>query len=113
MFFAFPAVPLDDTLLAVVSIGVPIALGVYLAWVDRDRPKRFGLAWTLAGALAGAWLGFQAGTGLLAVVTTIVGAALGANVTVLALDISRDWRVRDRLAETVAKETLEARPSAG
>jgi uncharacterized membrane protein YdfJ with MMPL/SSD domain/pimeloyl-ACP methyl ester carboxylesterase len=113
VFFVFPAVPLDDMLLAVVSIGVPIALGVYLAWVDRDRPKRFGLAWTLMGALAGAWLGFQAGTGLLAVVTTIVGAALGANVTVLALDISRDWRVRDRLAETVAKETLEARPSAG
>jgi RND superfamily putative drug exporter len=110
---AFPSVPLDDVLLAVLSIGVPIALGVYLAWVDRDRPKGFGLAWTVAGALAGAWLGFQAGTGLMAVVTTIVGAALGANVTVLALDISRDGRVRDRVLETVSKETVEARPSAG
>ena len=38
---AFPSLPLDDVLLAVVSIGVPIGLGIYLAWVDRSRPGRF------------------------------------------------------------------------
>ena len=37
---AMPDVPLDDELLAVLSIGVPIGLGIYLAWVDRDRPAR-------------------------------------------------------------------------
>jgi TAP-like protein len=86
--FAFPALPLDDMRLAVVSIGVPVGLGIYLAWVDRSRPGRtMGLAAGLTGALAGAFLGFYASVGLLAVVTTIVGAAVGANLTLLVLDI--------------------------
>jgi TAP-like protein len=106
VLLAFPTVPLDDPVLAIVSVGIPIALGVYLAWVDRERRKRFGLAWSLAGALAGAWLGFQAGTGLLAVITTIVGAALGANLALLALDI---WGTR--AVEPDVKATLETRPS--
>jgi predicted RND superfamily exporter protein/pimeloyl-ACP methyl ester carboxylesterase len=112
--FAFPALPLDDVLLAVVSIGVPIGLGIYLAWLNRDLPARaktIGFWAATAGALVGAWLGFHGGTGLLAVITTIVGAALGANLTVLALDISVDRQVRDRSAE--AKEALEVRPSTG
>jgi hypothetical protein len=49
----------------------------------------------------------------LALVTTIVGAAVGANLTLLALDIAWDRQGRDRLAPTNAKETLEARPSTG
>ena len=52
----------------------------------------------MAGALIGAWLGFQAGTGLLAVVTTIVGAAVGANLTLLVLDIARGRPAVDRSA---------------
>jgi MFS family permease len=103
---AFPTVPLDDVHLAVVSVGVPTAVGIYLAWVDRARPKRFGLAWAEAGALVGAWLGFNAGTGLLALVTSIVGAALGANLALLALDI---WG--GRVVEADVKTTLETRPS--
>ena len=101
-------------LLAVVSIGVPVGLGVYLAWVRRDLPaggKTIGLCASTCGALAGAWLGFHAGTGLLAVVTTIVGAALGANLAVLGLDIARDREAPDRAAESLAHETLEVRPS--
>ena len=43
------------------------------------------------------------------VVTTIVGAALGANLILLALDISSAREVRVRAPET--KEALEARPS--
>jgi hypothetical protein len=89
--FAFPALPLDDVRLAVVSVGVPVGLGIYLAWVDRSRPGRtMGLAAGLTGALAGAFLGFHASVGLLAVLTTIVGAAVGANLTLLVLDIVRD-----------------------
>jgi len=84
---AFPAVPLDDVLLAVVSIGVPIGLGVYLAWVDRSVAHAFGLTGSLVGAFAGAFLGFHAGAGLLAVVTTIVGAALAVNLTLIVLDV--------------------------
>src|SRR3954454_8338685 len=111
---AFPAVPLDDVLLAVISIGVPIGLGVYLASARRDLPARsktIGLCAATCGALAGAWLGFHAGTGLLAVVTTIVGAALGANLAVLSLDITRGRGAPGRAKEPRAQETLEVRPS--
>jgi uncharacterized membrane protein YfcA len=88
--FAFPALPLDDVRMAVISIGLPIGLGIYWAWLDRSRAcgiRSFGFAGALAGALAGAWLGYQAGADLLAVFTTIVGAAVGANLIVLSLDI--------------------------
>jgi RND superfamily putative drug exporter len=93
--FAFPSLPLDDVRLAVISIGVPVGLGVYLAWVDRAKQGRaIGLTLALAGALAGAFLGFHAGSDLLAVVTTIVGAAIGANFSLLALDIGWDRQAR-------------------
>jgi hypothetical protein len=49
----------------------------------------------------------------MAVITTIVGAAVGANLIVLALDISWRRQVRARSAGTIAKETLEVRPSMG
>ena len=54
-----------------------------------------GLAGATAGALVGAWLGFHATAGLLAVVTTIVGAAVGANLTLLLLDIARGRAVAE------------------
>jgi hypothetical protein len=56
-----PDVPLDDELLAALSIGGPIGLGIYLAWVNRDwsaRTKFTGFAAALA-ALIGARLGFN------------------------------------------------------
>jgi pimeloyl-ACP methyl ester carboxylesterase len=98
-----PGVPLDDQLLAGLSVGLPIGLGVYFAWMNRAwsaSTKTIGLTAALAGALVGAWLGFNAGADLLALVTAIAGAAVGANLTLLALDISRDARARERFAET-------------
>ena len=92
VLIAFPAVPLDDPLLGVVSIGMPIGVGIYLAWVRRDQQagtRRVGFAAAATGALVGAWLGFHTTTGLLAVITTIIGAAVGANLTLLVLDIVR------------------------
>jgi uncharacterized membrane protein YdfJ with MMPL/SSD domain/pimeloyl-ACP methyl ester carboxylesterase len=114
VLFAFPGVALDDALLAVLSIGAPIGLGIYLAWVNRDvsaSVRTMGFLGATAGALVGASLGFHAATGLLAVITTIVGAAVGGNLTVLALDISRGQRVRER--SPGARETLEVHPSTG
>jgi pimeloyl-ACP methyl ester carboxylesterase len=111
---AFPTVPLDNNLLAGLSIGLPIGLGTYWAWVNRDwaaKTKTMGLSGATAGALVGAWLGFNAAAGLMAVITTIIGAAIGANLILLFLDISWDRSVRDRFAVTTAKETLEVRPS--
>jgi hypothetical protein len=94
-----PGVPVDDLVLAVVAIGVPVSLAVWLAWVNRDWPTRTktrGFVAAAAGALLGAWLGFHATGGLLAVGTTIVAAAVAANTVLIALDIARDRRAHDR-----------------
>ena len=110
-----PGVPLDDELLAAVSIGVPIGLGIYLAWVNRDwsaRTKITGFVAAAAGALIGARMGFNATEGLFAVVTTILGAAAGGNLTLLALDIAWDVQARNRYAST-EPETLEALTTGG
>ncbi len=96
-----PTVPLDDELLAVVAVGTPIALGIYWAWVRRDwaaRVRTTGLVVAAAGALVGAWLGFNATAGLLALVTAIVGAAAGANLTLIGFDISRERSALHRSA---------------
>jgi hypothetical protein len=101
---AFPTVPLDDVVLAVVSVGMPIGLGTFWAWVNRSLStgaRAAGLAGALGGALLGGWAGFHASTGLAAVLTTIAGAAAGANLVLLVLDIRRD-----RTPESVE----EARP---
>jgi TAP-like protein len=110
-----PGIPLDDELLAAFSAGVPIGLGIYFAWLNpdwTDQIKATGFAAAIGGALVGAWLGFNATEGLLALITTILGAAVGGNLTLLALDIAWDRQVHDRFAAN-AKETLEARPSTG
>ena len=107
-----PGVSLDDQLLAMLSIGVPVGLGIYLAWVpataartpglrggDRRRPRR-----RLAG--------FHASTGLLALLTAILGATVGANLALIVLDV---WRAR---AAAAAHTKFDARgaslePTAG
>ncbi|HSC50819.1 MAG TPA: alpha/beta fold hydrolase, partial [Gaiellaceae bacterium] len=79
---ALPTVALDSEVLAATSIGVPVGLGVYLAWAPTERTARrgaIGLAASLAGALVGGWLGFNVVHGLFAVLTTAAGAAIGAN----------------------------------
>jgi pimeloyl-ACP methyl ester carboxylesterase len=111
-----PGVPLDDELLAALSVGVPVGLGIYLAWVNRDwsaQTKATGFAAATAGALVGAWLGYHVTEGLIAVLTTIVGAALGGNLVLLVIDIGWDRQARDRFAATDVRETLEAHPAAG
>ena len=104
----------DSEPLAVISIGVPVGLGICWAWVHSDwsaRTKTAGFLAAAAGALVGAWLGFHATADLLAVVTATVGATVGANLSLLVLDIARERQVHDRVAATTAKETLAARPA--
>jgi uncharacterized protein YcfJ len=98
-------VPLDDGVLAVLSVGIPIGVGVHLAALDRDRPQRGRFAIVLAGALVGGWIGFQAGSGLLALITTIVGAAPGSNLAAIVLDVRRDRVVAE------APERAPAQPA--
>jgi pimeloyl-ACP methyl ester carboxylesterase len=110
-----PGTPLDDELLAAFSVGVPVGLCIYLAWLNRRwaaQTKVTGFAAAVGGALVGAWLGFHATEGLLALITAIAGAAVGGNVILLGLDIAWDRQVRDRFAAN-PRETLEPRPSTG
>jgi pimeloyl-ACP methyl ester carboxylesterase len=106
-----PGTPLDNELLAAFGVGLPIGLAVYLAWVDpawSAATKATGFAAAMSGALVAGWLGFLAADDLLALVTSIVGATVGANLAILGLDIAWDWQARDRSAVTA--ETLAASP---
>ena len=107
-------IALTDELVVALSVGVPIGLGVYLAWVNRHSftPTNTGFAAAAAGALIGAWLGFNvtdAGFGFLAPFVAIVGATAGANLALLLLDIAWDHQVRERAEEA---GTTEANPTA-
>ena len=65
----------------------------------RARAKAIGLAGSLAGALVGAWLGFNVLSGLFAVVTTILGAQVGANLVLIVFDILRERVVPEAAPE--------------
>jgi len=109
---AIPGVPLDDEPLVVLSMSLPIGLGIYFAGIRRGASvstRIVGLVAAIGGALVGGWLGFNATAGFVAIATTLVGAALGANLSVILLDIARDRSVHDRFVETNAKTTLNAR----
>ena len=96
----FPTVSLASGLLAILATSAPIALGLYLAWTHRghDRAtKTAGLLAASAGALAGGWFGYTATSGLLALLTAIIGAAAAGNLALIALDL---WHQRS--APTVA-----------
>ena len=113
VLLALPAVPITDELLVALSAGLPTGLGIYYAWTNRDwsaQTKAMGFAAAAGGALVGAWLGFNVTSGLFAPFLAIVGAAVGANLTVLALDIAWDRQVRDRFAAD-AIEIPETRPA--
>jgi pimeloyl-ACP methyl ester carboxylesterase len=106
-----PPVPLDDPILATVAVGIPIGLAVYWAWLHTDwsaRLKTVGFAGATGGALLGAWLGFNVTGGLLALVPAIVGAAIGANLALLTLDIGWDWDARDHSLQQNTTANLEA-----
>ena len=117
----WPSLPLDDQLLAVVSIAVPIWLGVYAGWVRTDTPKAMrakGIGAAGVGAVVGAALGFHVTSGLIALITTIIGAAVVSNLSLLVLDI-RTERAASRgtaapavdLSETEHLETEHLEPA--
>jgi pimeloyl-ACP methyl ester carboxylesterase len=112
---ALPTVPILDELLVSLSVGVPVGLCLYLAWVDWDRPARIqaaGFAAAVAGALLGAWLGFNA-SDVFFPLTAILGAAVGGNLLLLARDLAWDLQATGRRTEAEAAETLAPRSSIG
>ena len=98
----WPSRALPDQLLAVVSVAVPIWLGVYAGWVRTDTPKAMrakGIGAAGVGAVVGAALGFHVTSGLMALITTIIGAAVVSNLSLLVLDI---WTERAASRGTAA-----------
>jgi len=96
-------IALDDEVLATLSVGLPVGLGIHLAWLRPDWPlqkKVVGLVMSAAGAVAGAWLGFHAADDLLALLTAIAGATAGANLMLILLDMSRARPVAAETART-------------
>ena len=107
----WPSRPLDDPLGAVVSIAVPIWLGVYAGWVSTDTPKAMrakGIGAAGVGAVVGAALGFHVVGGLMALITTIIGAAVVSNLSLLVLDIWTERAARAPMA-TMAVATATDR----
>jgi pimeloyl-ACP methyl ester carboxylesterase len=106
-----PSTPLDNELLAMLGVGLPVGLGIYLGWVQRGssrQDKGIGLAAAVAGALVGAYLGFHATADLAALVTAILGATAVANLLLIALGI-----VSERAAgvSAAASDPAPAAPS--
>ena len=98
----FSSRALPDQLLAGVSIAVPIWLGVYAGWVRTDTPKAMrakGIGAAGVGAVVGAAFGFHAISGQIALITTIIGAAVVSNLSLLVLDI---WTERAASRGTAA-----------
>ncbi|TNB69429.1 alpha/beta fold hydrolase [Arthrobacter sp. BB-1] len=93
------SVPLDSEPLVVLAVGSPIGLGIFLGWTSRTRTAKItqaGLAVAWAGALVGAWLGFNAVTApFVGILFAIVGAIAAANFALIALDIAV-FRSEDR-----------------
>jgi pimeloyl-ACP methyl ester carboxylesterase len=89
----WPALSLTSELLGIAAPSGPIALGLYLAWTHRDRnraTKTGALLAASAGAVGGGWLGFTATSGLLALVTTTIGAAAAGNLALIAVSLFRE-----------------------
>jgi pimeloyl-ACP methyl ester carboxylesterase len=96
-----PGTPVDNEVLSTLSIGVPVGLGIYLAWLKRGTSaadKGVGLAAAVGGAIVGALLGFHATADLLALVTAVLGAIAVANLTLILFDMSRARSTADQLA---------------
>jgi pimeloyl-ACP methyl ester carboxylesterase len=89
----WPSLALDSRLLAMVSIGLPVAAAVHLSWTNRAHPalvRQVGLGAAVAGAVVGSWCGLHVVVGPAQVFTAVLGAVLGANLVGLAYDIARD-----------------------
>jgi uncharacterized membrane protein YdfJ with MMPL/SSD domain/pimeloyl-ACP methyl ester carboxylesterase len=114
---ALPTVPMTDELVAAFAAGVPVGLAIYLAWVRREwavRTRTIGFVVVVGGALLGAWLGFNvtaAAFGAIAPLLAVIGAVVGGNLLIMALDIAWDRQARDRVSYSSRRRESSPRPS--
>jgi pimeloyl-ACP methyl ester carboxylesterase len=86
------SVPLGDELLAILASCVPVALALFLAWTSRDYSrgaKAAGFLAASAGAVGGGWFGFSVESGVIALVTAILGAIAAGNIALIAVSLAR------------------------
>jgi hypothetical protein len=108
-----PGISIDNDLLVVVTVGVPVGLGICWAWVHRNWSanwKGLGLAAAASSALVGAWLGFGAGEEP-GVLTAIVGSTVGANLSLILLDMYRAGQAGSQPSTSIPFEVAEDRVS--
>jgi pimeloyl-ACP methyl ester carboxylesterase len=104
-------VPLGGVQVVAISAGIPVGLVVHLARTHRSGPSAAQwacLAAAVGGALIGATLGFFAVEGLASFATAIVGAAVGANLFVLVLDVTRGSTARTEEADVPSASTPQS-----
>ena len=92
---------LDNPLLAVFGVGAPVGLGIGWAGRSVGAAGRRARATAVAGALAGAWLGFHVTGGFAGFLPATVGALLAANLVIIGRDIVRE-RAELRAAPPIA-----------
>jgi hypothetical protein len=83
-----PTVPLDDQVVVVISVGLPVALAVYCGWLKRDSSptiKFVGLGTALGAATLGTWVGYHVPP--LGPVTGTLAAVAAANLGLIVLDV--------------------------
>jgi pimeloyl-ACP methyl ester carboxylesterase len=100
---SMPTVRVDNTVLVVLSVGLPVGLGVHWASERRDwsrRRRRTRMLLAGSGALCGAWIGFHATGAPASVITAVAGAVALANLALILLDLSRDRADRRGAAGT-------------
>ncbi|MCK6211594.1 alpha/beta hydrolase [Georgenia sp. EYE_87] len=91
-----PGARVDDQVVVALSVGTAVGLGTYLAWTRPGRSarqRRAGVAAAAVGAGVGAWLGYDAGTGLTVLAGAVLGAVAGANLALILLDVGLSRRL--------------------
>lgn len=107
VLIGFPTVPLIDEVLAVVAIAPPVALAVYAGWYRPAAHGPIAAFAALSAAAIGAWLGFNVPDApALGALTAIIGAILGANLALIALDVVLAATARAGVPEPPEATTL-------
>jgi pimeloyl-ACP methyl ester carboxylesterase len=81
---ALPDTPIDDELLVVLSVGIPVGLAVH--WGANGRGRASLVA--IAGAILGAWLGFEAPGSPIGLLVAIPAAVAAANLAAIVGDMA-------------------------
>lgn len=95
--------PYNNQWATAISIGLPIGAGCYWASAHATwgtNLRQAGLWLALGGGVVGAWLGFHATGGLMALATALVGGAVGANLALVVLSIATDRNQPARVEES-------------